>query len=114
DYERECLRVDRLHTDDNRKDHLKRQRAKEGYARHYPNTYDHPSLMPGWAMLEELTLGDSPISTRAWPRTRIKKPLPGDWGSRATRCSPGFTPDHCAKHVRPSLKNVESATGYSS
>lgn len=58
DYERECLRVDRLHTDDNRKDHLKRQRAKESYARHYPNTYDHPSLMPGWAMLEELTLGD--------------------------------------------------------
>lgn len=58
DYERECLRVDRLHTDDNRKDHLKRQRAKESYARHYPNTYDPPSLMPGWAMLEELTLGD--------------------------------------------------------
>jgi abortive infection bacteriophage resistance protein len=47
-----------LQTDEGRKDHLKRQRAKESYARHYPVTYDQPSLMPGWAMLEELTLGD--------------------------------------------------------
>ena len=46
DYERECLRIDRLHTDSNRKDHLKRQRAKESYARHYPHTYNHPPLMP--------------------------------------------------------------------
>ena len=58
DYEKECQRIDRLQTDTRRKDHLKRQRAKESYARHYPVTYDQPSLMLGWAMLEELTLGD--------------------------------------------------------
>ncbi|MGF6459056.1 Abi family protein [Pseudomonas frederiksbergensis] len=58
DYEKECQRIDRLQTDEGRKDHLKHQRAKESYARHYPVTYDQPSLMPGWAMLEELTLGD--------------------------------------------------------
>jgi len=58
DYHRECERIDRSHASNNRKDLLKRQRAKESYARHYPVTYAHPSLMPGWAMLEELTLGD--------------------------------------------------------
>nr|WP_314567058.1 Abi family protein [uncultured Pseudomonas sp.] len=58
DYQRECERIDRLRADDNRKDILKRHRAKESYARHYPMTYAYPSLMPGWAMLEELTLGD--------------------------------------------------------
>lgn len=58
DYQRECERIDKLHADDNRKATLKRHRAKESYARHYPVTYAHPPLMPGWAMLEELTLGD--------------------------------------------------------
>ncbi|ONH52620.1 Abortive infection bacteriophage resistance protein [Pseudomonas cedrina] len=58
DYQRECERIDRLHADDKRKTILKRQRARENYARHYPATYADPPLMPGWAMLEELTLGD--------------------------------------------------------
>lgn len=58
DYLRECERIDRLHTDDQSKAKLKRHRAKESYARHYSTTYAQPPLMPGWAMLEELTLGD--------------------------------------------------------
>ena len=58
DYLKECQRIDRLQTDTPRKAHLKRRRAKESYARHYPVTYDQPPLMPGWAMLEELSLGD--------------------------------------------------------
>jgi abortive infection bacteriophage resistance protein len=58
DYQRECERIDRSHASDARKDLLKRQRAKESYARHYSVTYVQPALMPGWAMLEELTLGD--------------------------------------------------------
>jgi len=58
DFQRECERLDRSRADDRRKGLLKRQRAKESYARHYPATYAHPPLMPGWAMLEELTLGD--------------------------------------------------------
>ena len=57
DYERDCRRIDRL-PDDQRKAQLKQQRARESYARHYPLTYSEPPLMPGWAMLEELTLGD--------------------------------------------------------
>ena len=58
DYEKECRQIDHLQTDTQRKRKLKIQRAKESYARHYPVTYDHPPLMPGWAMLEELTLGE--------------------------------------------------------
>ncbi|WP_225908886.1 Abi family protein [Pseudomonas lactucae] len=58
DYQRECERIERSQAGNTRKDQLKRQRQKESYARHYPMTYIHPSLMPGWAMLEELTLGD--------------------------------------------------------
>ncbi len=57
DYARECRNIDRL-PDDERKAYLKRQRAHESYARHYPLTYRNPELMPGWAMVEELTLGD--------------------------------------------------------
>lgn len=57
DYARECKNIDRL-PDDERKAYLKRQRAHESYARHYPLTYRNPELMPGWAMVEELTLGD--------------------------------------------------------
>ncbi|SED33879.1 Abi family protein [Pseudomonas marginalis] len=57
-FQRECESIDRLRADDMRKRLLKRQRAKESYARYYPATYVHPPLMPGWAMLEELTLGD--------------------------------------------------------
>lgn len=58
DFQRECERIDRSRADAQRKSLLKRQKAKESYARHYPTTYAHPALMPGWAMLEELTLGD--------------------------------------------------------
>lgn len=57
DYARDCQRIDRL-PDEQRKAQLKQQRARESYARHYPLTYSEPELMPGWAMVEELTLGD--------------------------------------------------------
>lgn len=59
DYQREAIRIERLtHADDTRKDALKQRRRQESYARHYALTYDNPPLMPGWAMLEELTLGE--------------------------------------------------------
>jgi Abortive infection bacteriophage resistance protein len=59
DYEKDCQRIDKSKdkTPD-QKLHLKSKRAKENYARHYPLTYSEPDLMPGWAMLEELTLGE--------------------------------------------------------
>tara|TARA_R110000850_G_scaffold222600_1_gene348474 strand:+ start:17302 stop:18291 length:990 start_codon:yes stop_codon:yes gene_type:complete len=58
DYERECDRIDRLaHTTEERKTELKIKRSKESYARHYGLTYGEPQLMPGWAALEELTMG---------------------------------------------------------
>lgn len=75
DYQRECERIDRLHTDDERKDYLKRHRAKENYARHYPTEYSHPPLMPGWAMLEELTLGDLSYLYKGLARDSDKKAI---------------------------------------
>lgn len=59
DYRREVARIERLaHADDARKAQLKQRRAQESYARHYALTYSEPALMPGWAMLEELTMGE--------------------------------------------------------
>ena len=57
-YTRECERIDALSLPDERKAQLKLSRTKESYARHYQHTYDDPELMPGWAALEELTLGE--------------------------------------------------------
>lgn len=59
DYQREVDRIDRLtHADLARKIKLKQRRVQESYARHYALTYNQPALMPGWAMLEELTIGE--------------------------------------------------------
>lgn len=59
DYQREVDRIDRLtHADEARKALIKQRRAQESYARHYALTYDQPALMPGWAMVEELTIGE--------------------------------------------------------
>lgn len=58
DYERECARIEKLaQTSAKRKTELKIKRSKESYARHYGLTYSEPELMPGWAALEELTMG---------------------------------------------------------
>lgn len=58
-YQKESQRIDKAHDKSTQeKETLKARRAKESYARHYPLTYSEPELMPGWAMLEELTLGD--------------------------------------------------------
>lgn len=59
DYQREATRIEKLtQADQQRKKQLLKRRAQESYARHYALNYDEPSLMPGWAMLEELTLGE--------------------------------------------------------
>lgn len=59
DYRRECIRIDKLQSSDsNHKECLKHKRQQESYARHYSLTYSEPKLMPGWAMLEELSLGE--------------------------------------------------------
>lgn len=58
DYGRECDRIDSLvQTSSERKAELKKKRSKESYARHYGLTYSEPELMPGWAALEEVTMG---------------------------------------------------------
>lgn len=58
-YFRESARIDRLrNAHPGRKAELKLRRAQESYARHYALNYSYPPLMPGWAMLEELTLGE--------------------------------------------------------
>lgn len=58
DHQRECLRIDNSKSSDERKQKLKELRAKESYARHYALTYNAPDLMPAWAAMEEITLGD--------------------------------------------------------
>lgn len=59
DYKREIAKIERLQrADEQRKLLLKQRRAQESYARHYALTYEQPELMPNWAMLEEITLGD--------------------------------------------------------
>ncbi|MEJ8433414.1 Abi family protein [Xanthomonas oryzae] len=58
DYQRESQQIDRLNASASRKSELKRRRAIENYARHYALNYNTPPLMPGWAALEELTLGE--------------------------------------------------------
>jgi len=58
DHDRECQRIERSHATDSRKAQLKKLRAKESYARHYALSYDTPELMPAWAAMEEITLGD--------------------------------------------------------
>lgn len=58
-YQRESQRIDKARDKSTQdKETLKARRAKENYARHYSLIYSKPGLMPGWAMLEELTLGD--------------------------------------------------------
>lgn len=58
DYLRECQRIDTSSMPMLRKQQLKSLRSKESYARHYTLSYDTPALMPAWAAMEEITLGD--------------------------------------------------------
>lgn len=58
DHERECQRIDAANTSSARKQSLKTLRSRESYARHYALTYNDPDLMPAWAIMEEITLGD--------------------------------------------------------
>lgn len=58
-FRREEARIDSLRNAGlARKKELIERRARENYACHYALAYGEPSLMPGWAMLEELTLGE--------------------------------------------------------
>lgn len=58
DHQRECMRIDSSKASEERKQQLKELRAKESYARHYALSYNTPDLMPAWAAMEEITLGD--------------------------------------------------------
>lgn len=76
DYQREVDRIDRLaHADEPRKAKLRQHRAQENYARHYALTYNQPALMPGWAMLEELTIGELSHLYRGLARDSDRKAI---------------------------------------
>lgn len=78
DYHHDCYRIDQLSLADlEHKNHLKSQRKKENYARHYTLTYEQPDLMPAWAMLEELSLGDLSRLYRGLARDKDKKKIAG-------------------------------------
>jgi abortive infection bacteriophage resistance protein len=75
DHERECKRIEASQTSDARKTQLKNKRAKESYARHYALTYDTPALMPAWAVMEEITLGELSHLFKGLARDADKKAI---------------------------------------
>src|SRR5690606_33469538 len=75
DHLRECQRIDASQGSDARKEQLKSMRAKESYARHYALTYNTPDLMPAWAAMEEITLGDLSHLFKGLARDADKKAI---------------------------------------
>jgi abortive infection bacteriophage resistance protein len=76
DYRREVDRINRLaQADEARKTALKQRRSQESYARHYALSYNQPALMPGWAMLEELTIGELSHLYRGLARDSDRKAI---------------------------------------
>ena len=57
DLQRDVKKIERTSVSAEVKDRRIERRVRENYARFYQHTYDSPKLMPGWAMVEELTLG---------------------------------------------------------
>lgn len=103
DYQKEVKRTAHLNTE--RREQLQQKRAQESYARHYTLTYDEPVLMPGWAMLEELTLGELSHLYQGIAKDSDKKkiarelavsaPLLGSWLHTLTSVR-----NICAHHAR--------------
>lgn len=76
DYNRECQRIEDLKTSDTTyKTYLKEKRRQESYARHYALTYHEPKLMPGWAMLEEISLGELSHLYKGLAKDKDKKAI---------------------------------------
>ena len=59
------------------KNRLKLKRQQESYARHYTLTYNDPELMPSWAMLEELSLGELSHLFKGLAKDKDKKMIAG-------------------------------------
>ncbi|GFM77138.1 peptide ABC transporter substrate-binding protein [Pseudomonas cichorii] len=75
DHSRECQRIDASQASDARKTLLKSLRTKESYARHYTLTYNAPDLMPAWAAMEEITLGELSYLFKGLARDADKKAI---------------------------------------
>ncbi len=76
DYNRECLRIDKLQLANlSHKKKLKLKRQQESYARHYALHYHQPELMPTWAMLEELSMGDLSHLFKGLAKDKDKKTI---------------------------------------
>jgi abortive infection bacteriophage resistance protein len=76
DYNRECLRIEDLKTSDKEyKTYLKQKPRQESYARHYALTYHESELMPGWAMLEEVSLGELSHFYKGLAKDKDKKAI---------------------------------------
>jgi abortive infection bacteriophage resistance protein len=56
--DKENTKIERARHDDSKKAMLKDMKQRENYCRYYGNNYSQPALPPGWAAIEELTLGD--------------------------------------------------------
>jgi len=83
DYLRECGRIDQLRKPQAEKATLKLRRMQESYARHYQMTYTAPALLPNWAMVEELTLGQLSHMYKGLKRDTDKKAIARELGLAA-------------------------------
>lgn len=104
-HERECRRIDDSQASDTRKRQLKKLRAKESYARHYVLTYSDPCVMPAWAAMEEITLGELSHLFKGLARDSDKKAiarrlaLPGPLLQSWLHCLTTIR-NMCAHHAR--------------
>jgi abortive infection bacteriophage resistance protein len=81
DYHDDCRQIEQIYTaDPSYKNYLKDKRKKESYARHYALTYHQPELMPTWAMLEELSLGELSHFYKALAKDKDKKKVAQGFG----------------------------------
>lgn len=83
EYNVECARIDKGSHTQNQKAAMKLRRQQESYARHYSQTYTDPELMPNWAMVEELTLGQLSHLYKGLKRDNDKKAIAKSLGLAA-------------------------------
>ncbi len=105
-FEREKNRIETHRSlSSSRKHSLIEKRKQEHYFRHYGLTYDTPELPPGWAMMEELSLGQLSRLFAGIAKDRDKKAICKPFGLYPELMSSWlhtltFVRNICAHHAR--------------
>lgn len=105
DYERECQQIENSRMPAASKQNRLARRRKESYARHYVLTYNTPTLMPAWAALEELTLGQLSHLYKGLARDQDRKSIAHCFGLTAPLLTSWLHTlttirNYCAHHAR--------------